>query len=60
MSIQPEGEDLRKAIQWISEERLENPDVPLQSLVEKACIKFDLSPMDAMFLERHVQKSFKG
>jgi hypothetical protein len=56
MSIQPEGEDLRKAIQWISEERLDNPRVPLQNLVEKACIKFDLSPMDAMFLERHMRK----
>ncbi len=55
MSIQPQGEDLRHAITWISEER-QNPDAaPLKKLVEQACIKFDLSPMDAEFLGRHIK-----
>ncbi|NVL89671.1 MAG: hypothetical protein HWN69_01575 [Desulfobacterales bacterium] len=52
MSIQPEGEDLRKATRWISDERLNNPKENLSSLIEQACVKFDLSPQDAEFLMR--------
>lgn len=52
MTIQPEGEDLRKAVEWISLERQENPAQPLGKLVEKACLKFDLSPIDAAYLQR--------
>jgi hypothetical protein len=54
MSIQPNGEDLRKAVKWISEERQFNPGIELQALVEEACMKFDLSPKDADFLLRHM------
>ncbi len=50
MSILPEGEPLRKAIKWISDERQDNPGTSLHSLIEKACLKFDLSPKDADFL----------
>jgi hypothetical protein len=50
MSILPEGEQLRKAIKWISDERQENPGVGLFTLIEKACLKFDLSPKDGDFL----------
>ncbi len=50
MSILPEGEQLRRAVKWISDERLENPDARLFKLIEDACLKFDLSPNDAEFL----------
>lgn len=50
MSIFPEGEQLRKAIKWISNERQENPGTSLFKLVEKACLKFDLSPKDGEVL----------
>ena len=50
MSIQPEGEDLRRAIKWISDERKYNPGQTLKQLMESACLKFDLSPMDAEYL----------
>ncbi len=53
-TIQPEGEDLRKAVKWISEERKYNPDAKPVKLVEEACLKFDLSPKDADFLTRFV------
>ena len=47
MSILPEGEQMRKAIKWISDMRLENPEAKLGGLIDDACLKFDLSPKDA-------------
>ena len=52
MTIQPEGEDLRKATKWISDKRLDKPDASLSRLIEQACVKFDLAPKDAEFLMR--------
>jgi hypothetical protein len=52
MSIQPKGEDLRKAVKWVSEERKYNKEKELKALIEEACMKFNLSPMDADFLLR--------
>jgi hypothetical protein len=49
-TIQPEGEDLRKAVKWISEERKYGPKRKLAKLIEEACFKFNLSPMDAEYL----------
>jgi hypothetical protein len=40
--ILPEGEDLRRAVRWISGS--------LQALLQEAIFKFDLSPKDAEFL----------
>ncbi len=54
MSIQPDGEDLRKAVKWISEERKYNPEAKPIQLVEEACLKFDLSPKDAEYLTNFV------
>ena len=52
MGIQPQGEHLRSAIKWISEQRIENPEVSLQKLIEKAGARFNLSPKDEIFLSR--------
>jgi len=49
-TIMPEGEDLRRAIKWISAHREEKRDAPLRKLVDDAVFKFDLSPVDAEFL----------
>lgn len=54
MSILPEGEQLRRAVKWISDQRTENPEFALFSLIEKACLKFDLTPKDGEFLIRHI------
>ena len=48
----PEGEDLRRAVRWISGHLQEHPDQPVQPLVREAIFKFDLSPRDAEFLIR--------
>lgn len=49
-TIMPEGEDIQKAIKWVSMNLEEKADQPLQKLVEKAVFKFDLSPVDTEFL----------
>ncbi len=46
----PEGEDLRRAVKWISEGLREDPDKKLFRLVEEAIFRFDLSPKDGEFL----------
>jgi hypothetical protein len=51
-TVLPEGEDIRRAVKWISEERVSNPQKKLSELIDEACLKFDLSPMDAEFLFR--------
>ena len=55
-TVQPEGEDLRKAVKWISEERKFNPGTQTSKLIEEACLKFDLSPMDAEYLSNFLKK----
>jgi hypothetical protein len=44
---------LKKAVEWISQSRQDNPERDLPSLIDEACRKFDLSPMQADFLYRH-------
>ena len=48
----PDGEDIRRAVKWVSLNLQENPDHPVQPLVQEAIFKFDLSPIDAEFLIR--------
>jgi len=54
MGIQPEGEEIRKAVKWVSGERQFEPGKDLNKIIEEACIKFDLSPKEAEFLRRFV------
>ncbi len=57
MSILPEGEQLRKAVKWISDERLDKPEANLLKLIGDACLKFDLPPKDADFLIHSLTES---
>jgi hypothetical protein len=59
MTIHPKGEDLRKAVKWVSQERKYNKEKKLKPLIEEACMKFDLSPMDADFLFRTLREQEK-
>jgi hypothetical protein len=53
----PDGEEIRRAVKWVSQNLQENPEQSVQPLVHKAIFKFDLSPKDAEFLIRlHSQK----
>jgi hypothetical protein len=59
MTIQPKGEDLRKAVKWVSQERKYNKEKKLKTLIEEACLKFNLSPVDADFLLRSLREQEK-
>ena len=54
-TVQPEEEKIRRATKWLIEERKYSPDKSITSLIEEACLKFDLSPLDAEFLQRFVK-----
>ncbi len=56
-TMMPEGEALRRAIKWISAEIDEQPDKPVQKLVNEAVSRFDLSPKDSEFLTSFYKKS---
>jgi hypothetical protein len=56
LSMLPEGEQLRKAVKWISDMRLEDSRVTQAKLIAEACLKFDLPPKDAEFLMIHFAK----
>ena len=58
-TVEPAGEELRKAVKWISEARQDEPDKKLSKLIEEACMKFDLSPIDEDFLLRHLLEKEK-
>jgi hypothetical protein len=55
-TVQPEGEDLRKAVKWISDERTYGAKKTLLKLIEEASLKFDLSPVDADYLTNFFRK----
>jgi hypothetical protein len=46
----PEGENVQKAIKWISASLEDSTTQPLHMVIEKAVFKFDLSPKDTEFL----------
>ena len=56
MSIEPEGEELRKATKWISDKLQYESNVSLAKAIEQASVKFDLSPKDVEFLMRFFSK----
>ncbi len=52
----PEGEELRHAIKWISQQLQDNPDHKLWPLINEATTLFDLNPRDAEYLIHFYQK----
>ena len=48
----PEGEEIRRAVKWVSANLQENSGHTVQTLVQDAVFKFDLSPLEADFLIR--------
>jgi hypothetical protein len=59
-TIMPEGEEIQRAIKWISQNLEDKPDQPIFPLVEKAVFKFDLSPKDSDFLLTFFRKRKSG
>ncbi len=52
-TIHPPGDKIQKAVREFSELLEENLETDRQKLLEKVVKKFDLSPKDCDFLERH-------
>jgi hypothetical protein len=49
-TIVPEGEKIRRAIRWISDERVAHPGLSGTTLAQAAAFQFDLSPAEAEWL----------
>jgi hypothetical protein len=49
-TIMPEGDNIRKAVKWISGEREGASSVSVDKLLEEAGAKFNLSPREADYL----------
>jgi hypothetical protein len=45
---------VKQAVKWIDEQLRENPKANRATLVDEASRRFDLSPLDAEFLYRHL------
>ena len=56
-TLQVKGEKLRKAVQWVSDEKKKNAGTSTMSLVDQASIQFDLTPEDSEFLTRFIKSS---
>jgi hypothetical protein len=50
-TIQPKGEKLRKAVTFISSERLEDNGLSLSKLIQEAALRFNLSPNEEEYLK---------
>lgn len=53
-TIMPSGDCIKKAVAWVAEQRLEHPDKKPLAIAAEATLKFDLSPLEADFLEKFV------
>ena len=51
-TIMPQSELTRKAIAWICEKQEEGRSSALNSLIEEAAVRYNLSPKDVEFLQR--------
>jgi hypothetical protein len=54
--MMPEGDEIRKAVKWISAHLAEDPGQSRNKLIHEAVFKFDLSPLDAEFLMNFFRK----
>jgi hypothetical protein len=49
-TIQPKGEKVRQAVKWISSELQEEEKKPIPKLIQKAAVRFNLSPIEEQSL----------
>ena len=56
-TVQPDGEMIRKAVQWISDELKDHPQQKRRTVIEQAAVKFNLSPKDVEYLEKLVMSA---
>jgi hypothetical protein len=50
---------IKQAVKWIDDQLIDNPGADRVKLVDDASRRFDLSPLDADFLFRHLAERAK-
>jgi hypothetical protein len=60
MSIQPQGEEVRRAVKWVAEQIEYEPQKKLAGILEEAGLRFDLSPLEMEFLQRFYREGTEG
>ena len=56
-TIQKHSQELRRAVQWVAEQRKAKPDVPLAQWLSEAGPRFNLSPADQEGLLRLLREN---
>jgi hypothetical protein len=51
---------IKRAVSWLDDQLRENPRADRMKLVDEAARRFDLSPLDAEFLLRHLAGRREG
>ena len=51
-TLAPHSELVRKAAAYVAETRKENPDRPLEAILDEAGMRFNLTPLDSEALRR--------
>lgn len=59
-TILPSGENLRRAVKWISERRQDDPPLPMAKLLDEAALRYDLSPVDQEWLVKTFASGSEG
>jgi hypothetical protein len=47
---------IKQAVKWLDDQLIDRPDADRVTLVDEASRRFDLSPVDADFLFRHLSE----
>jgi hypothetical protein len=55
-TVMPQGEEIRRAVKWISDMRSDQPNADPRKLLDEACLKFNLSPLEADYLAKFVKE----
>ncbi len=56
-TVVPKGEKIRKALKWISDNRLYDEKKSISLLIQEAGLKFNLSPKEEAFLENFYKEN---
>jgi uncharacterized protein (DUF2344 family) len=50
MTIISDDEKLKRAVKWISDKLNENENLSKKTIINEACLRFNLDPKQSMFL----------
>jgi hypothetical protein len=53
-TVMPKGENLRNAIKWIDEARREAHPPTDRKLLDEACLRFNLTPLENEYLAKFI------